>query len=60
MKRDVGTTRKAPVTMKVIAALMDEPNPIHWDDRAVEALGLGNRQVNQGPTLRQCIRRRAR
>ncbi|AOE86701.1 hypothetical protein THL1_4153 [Pseudomonas sp. TCU-HL1] len=30
MKRDVGTTQKAPVTMKVIAALMDEPNPIHW------------------------------
>jgi acyl dehydratase len=35
--------------MKTVAALLGDPNPIHWDTRAVAALGMGGRPVNQGP-----------
>ncbi|MFD1210815.1 MaoC family dehydratase [Arthrobacter sp. GCM10027362] len=35
--------------MKTTAALLADPNPIHFDVRAVRALGLGDRPVNQGP-----------
>lgn len=35
--------------MKTVAALLDDPVPIHFDIAAVEELGLGNRMVNQGP-----------
>lgn len=35
--------------MKLVAALMNDPNPIHLDPGAVRALGLGDRLVNQGP-----------
>lgn len=53
MKRNTGITRRVrsvdPAAMKLVAALMDDPNPIHWDEQAVMALGLGNRPVNQGP-----------
>jgi acyl dehydratase len=35
--------------MKTMAALLADPNPIHWDTRAAAELGLGNRPVNQGP-----------
>jgi acyl dehydratase len=35
--------------MKTMAALLADPNPIHWDTRATAELGLGNRPVNQGP-----------
>ena len=35
--------------MKAMAALLADPNPIHWDTRVVAALGLGERPVNQGP-----------
>jgi acyl dehydratase len=36
--------------MKTVAALLHDPNPIHFDRDAVQALGMGDRQVNQGPT----------
>ena len=36
--------------MKVMALLLRDPNPIHWDVAAVEALGMGDKSVNQGPT----------
>jgi acyl dehydratase len=36
--------------MKTVAALLHDPNPIHFDLEAVGALGMGDRQVNQGPT----------
>ncbi len=36
--------------MKTVAALLHDPNPIHFDKGAVTALGMGDRQVNQGPT----------
>ena len=35
--------------MKVMALLLDDPNPIHFDPQAVQSLGLGNRPINQGP-----------
>jgi acyl dehydratase len=35
--------------MKTTAALLQDPNPIHFDAHAVQALGLGDRPVNQGP-----------
>jgi acyl dehydratase len=38
-----------PGRMRVMAALLDDPNPIHLDPAAVRALGLGDRVVNQGP-----------
>jgi acyl dehydratase len=39
-----------PEKMKLMAALLRDPNPIHLDAEAVKALGLGDRVINQGPT----------
>jgi len=35
--------------MKTMAALLADPNTIHWDTDDVRRLGLGDRPVNQGP-----------
>ncbi|MXV90263.1 MAG: MaoC family dehydratase [Acidimicrobiia bacterium] len=35
--------------MKTMAALLGDPNTIHWDVDDVRRLGLGDRPVNQGP-----------
>jgi acyl dehydratase len=35
--------------MKLMAALLRDPNPIHLDPEAVRSLGMGERVVNQGP-----------
>ena len=35
--------------MKTMAALLGDPNSIHWDTDALRRLGLGERPVNQGP-----------
>jgi len=35
--------------MKLMAALLHDPNPIHLDEEAVRSLGMGDRVVNQGP-----------
>ena len=35
--------------MKTVAALLHDPNPIHFDVASVEELGMGTRVVNQGP-----------
>lgn len=35
--------------MKVMALILDDPNPIHYDTAAVQRLGLGDRPINQGP-----------
>lgn len=35
--------------MKVMALILDDPNPIHYDANAVQRLGLGDRPINQGP-----------
>jgi acyl dehydratase len=42
--------RVSAEAMKTVAALLHDPNPIHFDAGAVRALGLGERPVNQGPT----------
>lgn len=38
-----------PEKMKTMAALLRDPNPIHFDLDVVRALGMGDRPVNQGP-----------
>ena len=35
--------------MKTMAALLSDPTPIHWDVETLQALGMGDRPVNQGP-----------
>jgi acyl dehydratase len=41
----------SPARMRTMAAVLRDPNPIHWDREAVDALplGLGKRTINQGP-----------
>lgn len=46
----VWTHRVDPGRMRLMAALLRDPNPIHFDPVSVRALGLGDRTVNQGPT----------
>jgi acyl dehydratase len=36
--------------MKLLAAILRDPNPIHWDASEVARRGLGERVINQGPT----------
>jgi acyl dehydratase len=36
--------------MKTMAALLQDPNPIHFDTTVTRSLGMGDRPVNQGPT----------
>lgn len=38
-----------PEAMKVWAAALHDPNPIHLDRAMVAAKGLGDRVINQGP-----------
>jgi 3-hydroxybutyryl-CoA dehydratase len=38
-----------PQAMKVLADVLDDPNPIHLDPRVVARLGMGDRVINQGP-----------
>ena len=35
--------------MKTMAALLSDPTPIHWDVATLQALGMGDRPINQGP-----------
>jgi len=37
--------------MRTMAAILRDPNPLHWDRNAVDSLplGLGKRAINQGP-----------
>lgn len=41
----------SPERMRTTAAILRDPNPVHWDREAVDALslGLGKRTINQGP-----------
>ena len=41
----------SPERMRTMAAVLRDPNPLHWDREAVDALplGLGKRTINQGP-----------
>ena len=45
--RDFGPV--SPEKMKTMAAILQDPNPIHWDVEVVKQLGMGDRPVNQGP-----------
>lgn len=38
-----------PERMRTMAAILRDPNPVHWDKRAVAARGLGDHTINQGP-----------
>ncbi len=35
--------------MRTMAAILRDPNPVHWDQSAVEPLGYGKHTINQGP-----------
>ena len=35
--------------MRTMAAILRDPNPVHWDPRVVEKLGYGDHTINQGP-----------
>ena len=35
--------------MRTMAAILRDPNPVHWDRAATTALGFGGRTINQGP-----------
>ncbi len=35
--------------MRTMAAILRDPNPVHWDPRVVEKLGFGHHTINQGP-----------
>lgn len=37
-----------PANMKIVSAVMGDPNPIHYDERAVERMGHPG-LINQGP-----------
>lgn len=39
----------SPDKMKTFAAILRDPNPIHWDRDEVSAKGFGDRLINQGP-----------
>ena len=39
-----------PDRMKILALLLADPNPLHYDRAAVVRLGVGDREVNQGPS----------
>jgi len=39
-----------PEAMKTMAAILQDPNPIHFDTKVTRQLGLGDHPVNQGPT----------
>ncbi len=35
--------------MRTMAAILRDPNPVHWDRSVVAARGWGERTINQGP-----------
>jgi len=38
-----------PERMRTMAAILRDPNPVHWDRRVVAAMGFGEHTINQGP-----------
>ena len=38
-----------PERMRTMAAILRDPNPVHWDREAVAKIGFGHRTINQGP-----------
>ena len=41
--------RVLPERMRTMAAILRDPNPVHWDRSVVAARGWGERTINQGP-----------
>ena len=43
--------RVQPERMRTMAAILRDPNPVHWDRESVDKLGfgIGKRTINQGP-----------
>lgn len=41
--------RVQPERMRTMAAILRDPNPVHWDRSAVAKLGFGHHTINQGP-----------
>jgi hypothetical protein len=41
--------RVSDARMRTMAAILRDPNPVHWDRSVVASLGLGERTINQGP-----------
>jgi acyl dehydratase len=41
--------RVMPERMRTMAAILRDPNPVHWDPSVVAAMGFGERVINQGP-----------
>lgn len=35
--------------MQTMAAILRDPNPVHWDRKMVAQIGFGERTINQGP-----------
>ncbi|MDA0978972.1 MAG: MaoC family dehydratase [Proteobacteria bacterium] len=35
--------------MRTMAAILRDPNPVHWDPKVVSAMGMGDKTINQGP-----------
>ncbi|MDT7568612.1 MAG: hypothetical protein QOG76_7236, partial [Pseudonocardiales bacterium] len=42
--------RVDPEKMKLLALLLADPNPLHFDPEAASRLGIAERPVNQGPS----------
>lgn len=38
-----------PERMRTMAAILRDPNPVHWDRKTVAKLGYGDHTINQGP-----------
>ena len=38
-----------PERMRTMAAILRDPNPVHWDRAACDTIGFGKRTINQGP-----------
>lgn len=52
MRDQVAAREFGPISaekMKTMAAILQDPNPIHWDVEVTRQLGMGDRPVNQGP-----------
>lgn len=41
--------RVSTARMRTVAAILRDPNPIHWDPSVLASKGLGDRVINQGP-----------
>ncbi len=38
-----------PERMRTMAAILRDPNPVHWNRKVVAKLGYGDHTINQGP-----------